>query len=380
MQVLDEASKAYSNFINSLKSEPTRKSYKFCIQKFLSHYEMDLALFLNLPQEEMTNLIIKYFVNKKISNQYKNLMSATLKHTCEINDVVLNWKKIKKFINSEKTGNEINGRDRAYTHEEIQKILEFSDQRLKTAFLLLASTGIRIGALQSIRIGDLERIDDLYKIIVYSGDREEYFTFCTPECAKEIDAYFDFRKRRGEHITRESYLMVKKFSVKNEDFTSKPFNVNTLRTILEYPITNSGIREVDHKNPYKRKQIPIFFFFIKFCTKQLVDSKLNPEMREMLLGHKIGLASCYYKPPSQLIEKWKDKGVSESQAWRYYNPGSMLARMSRIKVLVGYGSNLVGYCSECKNLNTHILKQKVDGAVILTRFCTEHVPDVIKKV
>ncbi len=26
MQVLDEASKAYSNFINSLKSEPTRKS------------------------------------------------------------------------------------------------------------------------------------------------------------------------------------------------------------------------------------------------------------------------------------------------------------------------------------------------------------------
>ncbi|MGB7935380.1 MAG: hypothetical protein WCF21_02020, partial [Nitrososphaeraceae archaeon] len=36
----------------------------------------------------------------------------TLKHACEINDVVLNWKKIKKFINSEKTGNETNGRDR----------------------------------------------------------------------------------------------------------------------------------------------------------------------------------------------------------------------------------------------------------------------------
>ncbi len=31
---------------------------------------------------------------------------ATLKHLCEINDIVLNWKKIKKFINSEKTGNE----------------------------------------------------------------------------------------------------------------------------------------------------------------------------------------------------------------------------------------------------------------------------------
>ena len=74
----------------------------------------------------MTNLIIKYFVDIKISNQYKNLINATLKHACEINDVVLNWKKIKKFINSEKTGNETNGRDRAYTHQEIQNILEFS--------------------------------------------------------------------------------------------------------------------------------------------------------------------------------------------------------------------------------------------------------------
>jgi hypothetical protein len=34
-------------------------------------------------------------------------------------DVVLNWKKIKKIINSEKTGNETNGRDRGYTVKEI---------------------------------------------------------------------------------------------------------------------------------------------------------------------------------------------------------------------------------------------------------------------
>ncbi len=29
MQVMDEQSKAYFNFINSLRSEPTRKSYNF---------------------------------------------------------------------------------------------------------------------------------------------------------------------------------------------------------------------------------------------------------------------------------------------------------------------------------------------------------------
>ncbi len=148
MQVLlEEQSNAYYNFINSLHSESTKQSYKFCLEKFLNHYRIDLLSFLKLPQQDMTNLIIKYLVDRKVSSQYKNLITATLKHACEINDIVLNWTKIKKFTNnSEKTGNETNGRDRGYTHEEIQKILEFSDQRLKTAFLILASTGIRIGA------------------------------------------------------------------------------------------------------------------------------------------------------------------------------------------------------------------------------------------
>ena len=36
--------------------------------------------------------------------------------------------------------------------------------------------------------------------------------------------------------------------------------------------------------------------FRKFVTTQLVNSKVSPEIREMLLGHKIGLASAYYRP------------------------------------------------------------------------------------
>ena len=210
MQVLQEQSEAYFNFINTLYSESTRESYRFCLEKFLNHYEIDLLSFLKLPQQDITNLIIKYLVDKKVSRQYKNLITATLKHAYEINDIVLNWKKIKKFVHPEKTGNETNGRDRAYTHQEIQKILGFCDQRIRTAFLLLTSTGIRIGALQTLKIEDLEKIDDIYKIKVYSGDKEESITFCTPECAKDIDSYLEFRRRRGEKLTDVFLLDSKK--------------------------------------------------------------------------------------------------------------------------------------------------------------------------
>ncbi len=209
-----ESEGAYSNFVNSINSEETKEQYEYCLTQFLKYCQMNLDSFLSLPQDEISNLIVNYLLQRKVSRQYKVVIFSAIKHACEMNDVVLNWTKMKKFIRTDNRENGINGKDRGYLHEEIQKILEFADQRSKTAFLLLASTGMRIGALQSIKLGDLERIDDLYKIIVYSGDREEYITFCTPECTKEIDNYLEYRTRRGDQITQDSYLLVQKFTSK----------------------------------------------------------------------------------------------------------------------------------------------------------------------
>ena len=39
--------------------------------------------------------------------------------------------------------------------------------------------------------------------------------------------------------------------------------------------------------------------FRKFFTTQCINAKVNPEIREMLLGHKIGLTSCYYRPTEE---------------------------------------------------------------------------------
>lgn len=205
---------AYDNFVNSINSDQTKEQYEYCLEQFLKYCQMNLDSILKLPQNEISSLIVNYLLQRKVSRQYKVVIFSAIKHACEMNDVVLNWTKMKKFIRTDNRDNSINGKDRGYTHEEIQKILEFSDQRANTAFLLLASTGMRIGALQTIKIGDLERIDDLYKIIVYSGDREEYVTFTTLECANEIDNYLEYRTRRGEQITQDSYLLVQKFSPK----------------------------------------------------------------------------------------------------------------------------------------------------------------------
>ena len=46
MQVFEEQSKAYFNFINSLHSESTRESYRFCLEKFLNHYIKSIQAYI----------------------------------------------------------------------------------------------------------------------------------------------------------------------------------------------------------------------------------------------------------------------------------------------------------------------------------------------
>jgi integrase len=74
-----------------------------------------------------------------------------------MNDVLLNKRKIKRFLPADRRATD---RDRAYTHEEIQRILLNCDERTRIIVLLLASTGMRIGAVSDIRLADLTEIPE----------------------------------------------------------------------------------------------------------------------------------------------------------------------------------------------------------------------------
>jgi hypothetical protein len=144
-----------------------------------------------------------------------------------------------------------------------------------------------------MKVGDLEKIDDLYKVVVYAGEKEQYITWTTPEAAKEIDAYLQFRSRRGENITSDSYLIVKKFRANEK---AEPFKGYSLRELLQSAVENSGLRQIDHDNPHKRKEIPVLHGVRKWHTKQLTDSKISVQLISRLLGHDATLMGRYYKP------------------------------------------------------------------------------------
>jgi hypothetical protein len=109
----------YFNFINSIKSEVTKKIYQNYVKSFMKFCNVtklsDLVLSIE-PQK----LIIKYLMSLRERELAFNSLSINLKaiyHFYEMNDNILNKKKINMFKGdfSRKVV------DRAYTHEEMKK-------------------------------------------------------------------------------------------------------------------------------------------------------------------------------------------------------------------------------------------------------------------
>jgi integrase len=111
----------------------------------------------------------------------------SIKLFCEMNDILIPWKKITRGLPRGRKYAE----DRAPTIEEIRKIIEYPDRRIKAIVFTMASSGIRVGAwdyLQWRHITPIERNGQVIaaKIIVYAGSEEEYFSFITPEAYHEL--------------------------------------------------------------------------------------------------------------------------------------------------------------------------------------------------
>ena len=102
-------------------------------------------------------------------------------------------------------------------------------------------------------------------------------------------------------VKPDSPLIRKQFDINNLDQIrkrSEPIALNTLNVVLDHHLQRCGLRTVNHvesENNGNRKSVGRAHGFHKFFTTQLVNSRVNPEIREMLLGHKIGLSSAYYR-------------------------------------------------------------------------------------
>ena len=159
MSIIEQTINPLSQFLYALKAPETKRQWPnrlkvvFDFLGLPGNLDAQAILFMTLCKEGgirvIQNKIIE-FISYQVQRSQKGEISLStipnylkaMKLFCEMNDIHVSWKKISRGVPRGRQA----ANDRAPTREEIQRLLEYPDRRIKPVVYTMISSGIRIGA------------------------------------------------------------------------------------------------------------------------------------------------------------------------------------------------------------------------------------------
>jgi integrase len=213
----DYSIEPYVLYDYSIRSHQTGDSYFRRLKTFFNYSKVDRIDFREkcnsfarmgrqYPNQTL-KLILEFLQFQKQRVENKEITSGTLKNYqktlksfCETTDIVVPWKKIIRGLPRGKRYAD----DRAPTLEEIQKIVDYPDRRIKPIVCVMASSGIRVGAWDYLKWGhvipsvskDDNAVVVAAKLRVYANEDDEYYTFISPEAYYLLKNWMGFSTKK----------------------------------------------------------------------------------------------------------------------------------------------------------------------------------------
>jgi hypothetical protein len=312
----------YSLFLHAMKSSVTKKKYSRRLEMFFNfikipgeNLEERCLTFVNSGKNNVnwifTN-ILKFVLFCKERINKKEISGATLinylkaiKLFCEMSDISINWKKITRGLSRGKRY----ASDRIPTLDEIRKIVEYPDRRIKPIVCTMCSSGIRLGAWDYLKwkhiIPILNANNEVIaaKIRVYADDDEEYISFISLEAYSYLKEWMNYRRDAGETITEESWLMRNLWDVTTplgKGLATVPIKLKSsgIKRLMERALYGQGIR-TRLKEGKKRHEFQVDHGYRKFFKTRCELGGMKPINIEKLLSHSTGISDSYYRATEQ---------------------------------------------------------------------------------
>lgn len=332
--------RSYAVFRRAIKTQVTLEFYRRNLCYFLSHVQMTTEQIVekyspyiiaegehrpNIQgQIELQRLVEGYVLHLAERVDKKELKPTSvvtlvpcIKLFLEMNDILLNWKKLNKLL----PRSDLVADDEAYSREEIRKMLEFCDLRARIIMLFFASSGMRLGGLAGLKDGDIRPTrakDDpntvtAAHVVVYRGTEDEYDTFITPEAWHSYAEYRAIREKYGETITDDSPAIIMRFD--KNTFKERQVEAIHPHTIQDLLIKLRKMAGVDARSRHyggKRFKVKSVHGFRKFWNTAVKSVKtadgqpvVSHENKELMMGHQLvgSLALERNYDRSEMIQK-----------------------------------------------------------------------------
>jgi integrase len=157
------AGKSYRNFIQAVYSPWSRIVYKNSLSLYMKYKNVEgcdslLTEDPRIIEGSLIDYIIHMREELKVASATINARIAAVRKFYDCNDIELRWIEIKSDVGRNRSKLNNGKKDRPYNHMEILRMLEKADQRERVAILLMASTGMRVGAIPLLRVRNLEKL------------------------------------------------------------------------------------------------------------------------------------------------------------------------------------------------------------------------------
>jgi integrase len=307
------------NFLLGFRSLATRESYLKKLRLFSRFsslcFEEIVAMAKNDPKglEQVIFSFVDWMKGRGVGGSTIRQHVQAIKHLLVMNDLEnsLGWEKISRLMPRARKI----GLDRAPTKEEMRKLLEHADIRMKALILLLSSSGIRIGSVEHLRWRHLQEVvhdgKRFAKLIVPEAKGGTgYATFITPEAYEALLEYKKLRESEGEAISPDSPLIrVAKWSKADldEKGAALPATSKTLRNEIHALWRRAGLRLAGAR----RHEVQAVHGFRKFFATRMENAGVGRLVVETLMGHRIAVASNYYKPSEKELLQAYSRAIPE---------------------------------------------------------------------
>jgi len=311
---------AWSNFCNGFRSEETRRSYSKKLMDFLRFAGLnpsDVVAIAIYEPKKLEHLLLQYIQELRgrgLSGSTIRQHFQSIRHFLVMNDAEnsIGWSKLSKLMPKAKKI----GLDRAPTKEEIRRLLQHADIRMKALILLLVSSGVRIGSVEHLRWRHVSEVLHNGKrfarlVVPWSKGDVSYITFITPEAYETLLEYKRVRESEGEEIGPDSPLFrVAKWSKASVGEKGRPLPASSkvLRNELHMLWLKAGLREPSDGRQHEVKAV---HGFRKFFATRLENAGVGRLIVETFMGHNISVASNYYKPSEKELLEQYAKAIPE---------------------------------------------------------------------
>jgi len=193
--------------------------------------------------------------------------------------------------------------DRPPTTEELRKILNLMDIKGKALFLVLATSGMRIGEALKLKVEDFELDKDPVRVNIrgaYTKTGNSRIVFISSEAKEAVEQWLRIRSDYLKQASGRSW----KHSKPTEDPRMFPFDRPTAYTMWKNALEKAGLIQRDNQTNR--------FIIHPHCLRKFFRSKLAQvipvDIVESMMGHEGYLVEAYRKYSQEDLADFYKKG------------------------------------------------------------------------